>query len=197
MNDFFDDLERQLVAATPRRGARLRRARVRRAAAVASALLVLVAGGAGIAAAVGGDEQDGHGGPAGQGGGGATTTARTAPAAPTSTTPPERGAYEVAILNGTTVPGLARGVANRLQNDRFKIGNVTNAAAQDEIETMVYYRAPDAIPAASDVASSLRLGDAGGEFSLRQASRGLRSLAGKSAEVIVVVGSDQNHAPGP
>ena len=32
----------------------------------------------------------------------------------------------MAVLNGTTVPGLARGVANRLQNNKLKIGNITN-----------------------------------------------------------------------
>jgi hypothetical protein len=195
MKDFFDDLERQLVDAAPSRQARLRRARVRRATAVASILVVLLAGGAGIAAAVGGGEQDGgHGAPAGTTSGDHFT--RTAlPPASTTTTPADRAAYEVAVLNGTTVPGLARGVAMRLQNDAFKIGTVTNAARQDQIETVVYYRTAAAIPAASEVSSSLRLGDAGGEFSLRAASRGLRTLAGKGAKVIVVVGSDQNNAP--
>jgi LytR cell envelope-related transcriptional attenuator len=200
MTDFFDDLERQLVEAAPQRAARLRRARAKRAAAVASILVALLVGGAGIAAAVGGDQQDGgHGAPASQGGA-ATTTALPAapPAASTTTTPADRAAYEVAILNATTVPGLARGVANRLQNDRFKIGNVTNAAEQDRTETVVYYRTPDCVPAATDVASALRLGDANGNFALRTAPRGVRAIAGPDAKVIVVVGSDQNtHVAGP
>jgi hypothetical protein len=190
MKDFFDDLERQLTDAAPHRTARLRRARARRATAVASILVALLVGGAGIAAAVGGNEQDGA--PAGHE---ATPAPTTPPPASTTTVPSDRDTYKVAVLNGTMVPGLARGVAMRLQNDRFKIGTVTNASQQDQVETVVYYRTADGIPAASEVSSSLRLGDAGGEFSLRQASRGLRALAGKGAKVIVVVGSDQNNAP--
>ncbi|HET6505459.1 MAG TPA: LytR C-terminal domain-containing protein [Baekduia sp.] len=198
MKDFFDDLERQLVAATPQRTARLRRARVRRTAAVASILVALLAGGAGIAAAVGGggDPRGGHGTPVGRTA--ATTGDHFTRTTLTSTTAPaDRGASEIAVLNGTTVPGLGRGVANRLQTDRFKIGNVTNAAAQDQRRTVVYFRTPDDIPAATEVASSLRLGDAGGEFSLRHAPRALTSLAGPGARVIVVVGSDQNAPSGP
>jgi hypothetical protein len=195
MKDFFDDLERQLVAATPQRQARLRRARGRRAAANASMLVVLLAGGAGIAVAVGGDEQDGAGAPAGRGGGAATTSA-PATTSPTAA-PPERSAYTVSVLNGTAVPGLARGVANQLQNDHFKIGNVTNAPRQDRTDTVVYYRSPDCIPAASEVASALRLGDAQGEFSLRPVTRALKVRAGDQAKVVVVVGSDQNTQLGP
>lgn len=201
MTDFFDDLERQLVAATPQRLARIRRARQRRAAATLSVLVALLAGGAGIAAAVGGSTGESGSGPSGAPAGTATTAATTprpSPAGPSASSAlPGRDVYTVAILNGTTVPGLGRGVANRLQNDGFKIGNVTNAAAQDHATTTVYYRTPDCVPAATQVASVLRLGDAQGDFALQKAPKGLRVLAGDAAKVIVVVGSDQNDTAGP
>jgi len=193
MTDFFDDLERQLVAATPQRPARIRRARQRRAAATLSVVVALLAGGAGIAAAVGDGAGDGGDGPSGAPAGTATTAATTPP------TPalPARDAYTVAVLNGTTVPGLARGVANRLQSGGFKIGNVTNAATQDHSATTVYYRTPDCVPAATQVAAALRLGDAQGDFALQKAPKELRALAGDRAKVIVLVGSDQNRTAGP
>jgi LytR cell envelope-related transcriptional attenuator len=199
MTDFFDDLERQLVAATPQRAARIRRTRVRRAVTAASIMVVLIAGGAGIATAVGtGDGSDPADAPAG----GGVTTGTTVSDPPAITTrptadPPARGTYVVSLLNGTTVPGLARGVAVRLQSQRFKIGNVTNAATQDRTTTTVYYRTTDCIPAATDVASALRLGNAVGEFSLQKMPREVRVIAGGQAAVVVLVGSDQNHAIGP
>lgn len=194
MNDFFDTLEKQLIAATPNRAARVRRARLQRAAAVASIIMVLLVGGAGIAAAVGGGDGDGASGgaPAGR-----HTT--TAPAVTTRTvaTPPDPSSYVTSVLNGTAIPGLGRGVAVRLQQLRFKIGNVTNAARQDVTETTVYYRTPDCIPAATQVASALRLGNAEGEFALRKMTAEQKLLAGKNADVVVVVGANENVAPGP
>jgi hypothetical protein len=193
MDDFFDTLERQLVAATPNRAARIRRARLQRAAAVASVLAVLLAGGAGIAAAVGGgDGGDRVGAPAGRPA--ATTTTQAVPTPPNA---PDPGTYTVAVLNGTAVPGLGRGVAMQLQNAGNKIGNVTNASRHDVTETTVYYRSNDCLPAASQVASTLRLGDQRGRFDLRKVTPELRAIAGKDADVVVVAGSDRNHPSGP
>lgn len=186
MTDFFDDLERQLVDAAPQRRARLRRARAWRAAAVASVLVAVLAGGAGIAAAIGGGGQDDHGAPAGRGP--ATTAAAPAPAPHAAT--PRPGAYEVAVLNATTVPGLARGVANRLQNDRYKIGNVTNAAAQHRAATIVEY-APGHRVEAEQVALAIDVSPA----ALQPLSTASRTIAGDGAAVVVTVGSDQNTAP--
>jgi hypothetical protein len=186
MRDFFDDLERQLVAATPQRRARLRRARVRRTAAIGSVLVALLAGGAGIAVAVGGDEQDGHGAAAGH----AATTSAPPPA--TTTAPPARGTFVVAILNGTAVPGLARGVANRLQNAKYKIGNVTNAAAQNRATTLVEY-APGHRAEADRVAQTIDVRP----DAIQPLSAASKTIAGDAATVVVTVGSDQNTSPSP
>jgi hypothetical protein len=103
---------------------------------------------------------------------------------------PKPGTYEVSVLNGTTVPGLARGVANRLQNTRFKIGTVTNAATQDRSATLVEF-APghraegDAVAKAIDVNSD----------SIQALTPGSKTIAGESAVVVVTVGSDQNQTP--
>jgi hypothetical protein len=115
-----------------------------------------------------------------------TTAGRTTQ--PSAT--PKPGTYEVSVLNGTTVPGLARGVANRLQNTRFRIGTVTNAATQDRSATLVEF-APghraeaDAVAKAIDVSSD----------SIQPLSAGSRTIAGSSATVVVTVGSDQNQTP--
>jgi hypothetical protein len=103
---------------------------------------------------------------------------------------PAPGSYTVAVLNGTTVPGLARGVANRLQNTKFKIGNVTNAATQDRSATLVEFATghraeADAVAKAIDV----------GRDAIQPLSAGSKTIAGDQATVVVTVGSDQNTSP--
>jgi hypothetical protein len=184
-DDFFSDLERQLVAATPDRARRVRRARARTAVTLSTILVALLAGGVGIAAAVSGGGDDGAS---------SGTPATTAPIAQTQAPAglgPTPGTFVVSVLNGTTVPGLARGVANRLQNDHYKIGNVTNAAEQTRVETRVYYATPDRVPAAREVAEAIGIPD----IRIFKAGRAQRVIAGNSAQVIVVVGSDQNQSP--
>jgi hypothetical protein len=191
MTDFFDDLERQLVAATPDRARRVRRARARRAAALSTTLVALLACGAGIAAAVGGGDgaEPQRGAPA------ATVTTTTTPLPSVTGVAPLPESFTTAVLNATAVPGLARGVANRLQNARFKIGNVTNAARQDRVATHVYYARPDCVAAAISVVEALGLDRS--EFAVGQMSKAMRLVAGDEADVVVVVGSDQNTSPAP
>jgi hypothetical protein len=182
-NNFFDDLERQLVTATGDRPRRLRRARTRRVATLCTMLVALLAVGGGLAAALsnGGDSTDSSqlGRPAQQ---------QQPPPAPTRTTPvlPKRETFEVAVLNGATTPGLARGVAMRLQNMRFKIGTVTNAPTHDHVGTYVYYATPNGFGAAAETAEALGTLV---HHQPRPAPRGLRVVAGDGATVIVVAGS--------
>jgi hypothetical protein len=188
-HDFFDDLERQLVAATPERAGRLRRARARTAATLTTLLVALLAGGAGIAAAVGGD---------GDGGRAAapavtttTTTTTTTPTPPLSAKTRDILARQtVAVLNGTTVPGLGRAVANRLTNADVRVGNVTNAPDQTRATTCVTY-APGHEDAGLRVAALLDLSP----YVVSIATKAERVIAGDQATVIVTVGSDQNQAP--
>jgi hypothetical protein len=114
-----------------------------------------------------------------------TTSKRSAPSAT-----PQPGTYTVAVLNGTTVPGLARGAANRLQNAKFRIGNVTNAATQDRSATLVEY-APGHRAEADSVAKAIDVGS----DSIQALSAGSKTIAGDQAAVVVTIGSDQNTSP--
>jgi hypothetical protein len=109
---------------------------------------------------------------------------------PSTTSAPKPGTYEVSVLNGTTVPGLARGVANRLQNNKYKIGNVTNAATQDRSATLVEY-APGHRAEADQVAKAIDVGS----DSIQPLTDGSKTIAGDTATVVVTVGSDQNVSP--
>ena len=83
---------------------------------------------------------------------GTTTPARTttaegntiSPAAGRETrtqeAPQPKGDTTVAVLNGTTVPGLARAVADKLLAAGYKIGTVTNAPDQQRSATQVAYQ---------------------------------------------------------
>jgi hypothetical protein len=119
---------------------------------------------------------------------GSTSSKKKKSAAPSST--PKPGAYTVAVLNGTTVPGLARGVANRLQENKYKIGNVTNAATQDRSATLVEF-AQGHRAEADQVAKAI---DVAGD-SIQPLSAGSKTIAGDAATVVVTVGSDQNVSP--
>src|SRR5690606_17224972 len=97
-----------------------------------------------------------------------------------------RSQTTVAVLNGTTIPGLARGVANKIQQDGFRIGNVTNAADQTRSATLVLF-APGRRAQALDVARSIGLSS----DVVEPLDSGNRVIAGESAAVVVVVGADQ------
>jgi hypothetical protein len=185
--NFFDDLERELVAATSDRTRRLRRARARRAATLSTVAVAVLAAGGGLAAAL------------------TTSDANNNSAAPATTTPtvngerlvpplpsgtPKRGTYRIAVLNGTTVPGLARGVANRLSNSKYKVGTVTNAATQDRAATLVEF-APGHRAEAEAVANVIDVAP----DAIQQESAASRAIAGEGTTVVVTVGSDQNTAP--
>jgi hypothetical protein len=122
------------------------------------------------------------------GGSGSKTTTSKKSSQPSAA--PQPGTYTVAVLNGTTVPGLARGVANRLQNNKYKIGNVTNAVTQDRSATLVEYAAGHRAEADS-VAKAI---DVRGD-SIQPMSSGSKTIAGDAAAVVVTVGSDQNTSP--
>jgi hypothetical protein len=91
----------------------------------------------------------------------------------------------VAVLNGTTIPGLARGVANRIQDGGYRIGAVTNAGDQARSATIVEYvsgRRPEALAVARRIGLDASALQAMGE--------GTRVLSG-GAMVVVTVGADQ------
>jgi hypothetical protein len=175
----------------PAESPRSRRSVLAIAAPIVAVLIVL-----GVAAYLilsGGSDDNGSSGskakttaaakPAGQAAApGTTTTAKAVPLKPAN--------IRTAVLNGTTTPGLARGVANRLQGAGFRIGTVTNAADQSRSATLVEF-APNQRRAALLVAKAIDVA----ADAVQPASAGSRAIAGESALVIVTVGADQNQQP--
>jgi hypothetical protein len=138
MTDFYAQLERQLVDAGDRRAAQggLRRAltgRGRPLLATGAAVLAIAVGAALVPAL----RSTSSSGPARSG-------APPAPvAAPGPLAPHGRGALRgirIAVLNGTTQPGLGRAVAGLLQERGATIDTVANASDQTLRRTLVEYR---------------------------------------------------------
>jgi hypothetical protein len=92
----------------------------------------------------------------------------------------------VAVLNGTSVPGLARTVANSLQRDGYQIGTVTNAPVQQHSATTVAYGSGGR-SAARAVAQAIGVDPT----TIGPEDTGTRSIAGRQASVVVTVGADR------
>jgi hypothetical protein len=89
----------------------------------------------------------------------------------------------VAVLNGTTVQGLAAQVAEEARADGFTPGTTGNAARIDQTESEVLYR-PGQARAARAVANRLGINRTGPVDSVNQ------EIAG-SFDVVVLVGADR------
>lgn len=109
---------------------------------------------------------------------------RSGSSSSSSLTSAERRATDVAVLNGTTQTGLARAVANRIQEDGFTIGGVATNANQSVPTTIVSYTG-DHRKAALAVAKIIGI-DSG---SVQAADA--NAAAAASGDVLVTVGSDQ------
>jgi hypothetical protein len=90
----------------------------------------------------------------------------------------------VAVLNGTTVPGLAATVGDQIQGEGFQLGTVTNNFDQERAESVVLY-APGAEREAADVGRRL-------DISQREAIDAESQALAGDASVVVVAGGDQN-----
>jgi hypothetical protein len=101
-----------------------------------------------------------------------------------SPAPVTRGNVTVAVLNGTTTPGLAGTVATQLERGGFKRGQVTNAADQQRTATTIQY-APGQRQPAEEVASILKIP----RIAVLDANT--QAIAGPDAQVVVTVGSDR------
>ncbi len=95
----------------------------------------------------------------------------------------------VAVLNGTTVNGLASQVGTKLGQEGFQVGNEDNSLQGQVNESVVLYR-----PGASDKASLVRR-----KLDIAQVEPAdQQSLSqGGSADVIVVLGADKAQAAAP
>jgi LytR cell envelope-related transcriptional attenuator len=133
---------------------------------------VLVVGGG----AAYGVSQLASGGGSDQGSGGDDAAATRTPAInPSATT--------ISVLNGTTVPGLAAQIADKLEQQGFQRGNVANATDQERAESAVLY-ASGAAREARFVARKLHMSQ------IEPVDPRSQALAG-NASVIVIVGADQ------
>ena len=90
----------------------------------------------------------------------------------------------VAVLNGTTVTGLAFRVSQEAKTGGFVLGNVTNAATTDQQKSEVLY-APGQKNAARAVANKFGISTIAPVDSVNS------EIAG-SADVVVLVGADRS-----
>jgi hypothetical protein len=132
-------------------------------------VVLLVAGGAFYVVTQGSDNADGKGGHG-------KTAAAIKP-----------GEIEVAVLNGTAVPGLAATFGDKLERKGFQRGSVTNSARSFTSSVVMYKRGH--APEARRVASVLGISD------VRLMSADIESVSG-SAPVSVVVGEDNAQTSG-
>jgi len=93
------------------------------------------------------------------------------------------GSVTVAVLNGTTVPGLAAQIGDSVEKQGFQLGTITNSTDQQRAESVVLY-APGAEMEARDVARRLKISQR------EEADPDSQGLAG-DATVIVVAGQDK------
>jgi hypothetical protein len=110
----------------------------------------------------------------------ATASATTAG----STVPTSRGDTTVAVLNGTTINGLARDTADKLVSSGYKRGSTGDFTDQQRSSSTIFYRR-QARQQARDISRELHISD------LRPMDADTQALAGDGAAVAVVVGSDK------
>jgi hypothetical protein len=121
---------------------------------------------------------------------GVTPTHRSGARSTGATPAPPHDKTTVAVLNGTTVAGLANTVANRLAGDGFVRGTVTNASSQDRIATFVSYLGGHDREAA-EVAKSLGLStDAIGPIDSDTETACANGGGACTADAVVTVGPD-------
>jgi hypothetical protein len=92
----------------------------------------------------------------------------------------------VFVLNGTTINGLARGLANSLEQDGFTIKGTDTAADQTRAATLVLF-APGKRDEALKVASAIKKG----ADVVQPVDPGSAALS-QNASVVILVGADQN-----
>jgi hypothetical protein len=124
--------------------------------------------------------------PAGSSLAGGAAPAGTSPA---SSTKVDRKATQVAVLNGTTQTGLARGVGNKLQDRGFTILSVGDNADQQIATTTVSY-AVGGEPAARVIARIVGVAAA----AVKPIDTNTATAVAPEANVVVTVGNDRSSA---
>jgi hypothetical protein len=98
-----------------------------------------------------------------------------------------RRSTTVAVLNGTTVPGLAASIATKIENGGYAKGSVKDAPDQTRSASVVQY-APNRRREALAVARVMGIG----ADAVQPIDPSTRVVAGDDAIVVVTVGADQN-----
>jgi hypothetical protein len=147
--------------------------------AIAGVLVLGAAAAIGVPALVNGSKDDNSGSPksAKNSSGTTTTKKKAAPVSPDKIT--------VAVLNGTSIPGLAAQVGDRVDAEGFTLGTVSNASPADgQRANSVAMYASGHKADAEQVAKKLNISNVSRIDSNSQAIAG-------DASVVVVVGSDK------
>ncbi|MDQ3741008.1 MAG: LytR C-terminal domain-containing protein, partial [Actinomycetota bacterium] len=110
------------------------------------------------------------------------------PSNTTAEEPVQRGDVTVAVLNGTSVTGLAKRVASRIEGSGFDVPDdlVTNAVEQNRSATVVMY-VEGARDEAREVAKVIDVGS----DAVTQIDESTRVITQGRARVVVTVGADQ------
>jgi len=153
----------------------------RAVAVVGGSLLALLVIGFGVLQFTGDDEEPAS---SGQGGAAAEEEPAEQPAEEEKKQPGvDPAKVRVAVLNGTTVPGLAAQIGDSIERRGFQLGTVTNFIDQQRAESVVKY-APGAEREAADVGRRLKISQ---REPIDAESQG---LAG-DATVVVIAGADK------
>jgi hypothetical protein len=155
---------------------------------LAIAGVLILGGGAafGVSQLTKSDSGTSGGAPAAQSGGSSSSGSKPSGGTSSSSTKaidPKK--VTVAVLNGTTVPGLAAQLGDKIQGFGFQLGNVTNGTDQQRAESAVLY-APGHAREAAAVARRLNIGQR------ERIDSQTQGLAGDAA-VVVIAGIDQTH----
>lgn len=97
----------------------------------------------------------------------------------------------VAVLNGTTVTGLAAEIARQVEQAGYVRGTVTNSPDQTRSATIVAYRTEADKAAALKVAQQIGVGG----DAVRPLEQNDAVTAGDQADVVVIVGADRTDLP--
>jgi hypothetical protein len=145
--------------------------------AIAGVLVLGAAAAVGVPALVNGSKDDNSSKSAKKSKKASTTAATTtAPVAPDKIT--------VAVLNGTSIPGLAAQVGDRVDAEGFTLGTVSNAQSSGQRANSVAMYAPGHQRDATTVAKKL------GIRNITRVDANTQSIAG-DASVVVIVGTDK------
>jgi hypothetical protein len=102
-----------------------------------------------------------------------------------------RSETTVAVLNGTTISGLAARTAEKLKEAGYSLGTVADAQEQNRSATLVQY-----VQGAQREARAVARLIGVGADAVSPVDVNTRTVAGDNARVVVTVGADQNQQSG-